>query len=87
VDLTELRRVLADGGGMPEVWSSGSFVAFGQGDIDLSAVMAAVDERGFDGWVVVEQDVLNGSDLSLSTFQRQRAEDQRQNRDALRAWA
>ncbi|RFA13526.1 sugar epimerase [Subtercola boreus] len=87
VDLTELRCVLAAGGGMREVWSSGSFVAFGRGDIDLAGVMAAIDERGFDGWVVVEQDVLNGADLSLTTFQQQRADDQRRNRDALSAWA
>ncbi len=86
VDLGELQRVLAAGGGMPEVWSSGSFVAFGRGDIDLAAVMDAVDERGFDGWVVVEQDVLNGPDISISDFRAERGADQLVNREALRAW-
>jgi inosose dehydratase len=86
VDLGELRRVLAAGGGMREVWSSGSFVAFGRGDIDLTAVMTAVDASGFDGWVVVEQDVLNGPDVAIADFQSQRADDQRLNRDALAAW-
>jgi inosose dehydratase len=86
VDLGELRRVLAAGGGMREVWSSGSFVAFGRGDIDLVAVMTAVDASGFDGWVVVEQDVLNGPDVAIADFQSQRADDQRLNRDALTAW-
>ncbi|MBN9613048.1 MAG: TIM barrel protein, partial [Actinobacteria bacterium] len=33
VDVAELRRVLAAGGGMVEVWSSGAFTAFGGGDI------------------------------------------------------
>ena len=87
VDLAELRRVLAAGGGMREVWSSGSFVAFGAGDIDLSAVMDALDAQGYDGWAVVEQDVLNGPDVALATFRSQRADDQRRNRDALRPWA
>ena len=87
VDLAELRRVLAAGGGMPEVWSSGSFVAFGRGDIDLTAVMDAMDALDYDGWVVVEQDVLNGPDVTLSDFRAQRGTDQRINREALRAWA
>ncbi|WP_350351266.1 sugar phosphate isomerase/epimerase [Microbacterium sp. A8/3-1] len=87
VDLTALRGVLAAGGGMPEVWSSGAFVAFGQGDIDLTAVMDAVEQRGFDGWIVVEQDVLNGPDISLADFRAERAADQVRNRDVLSAWA
>lgn len=86
VDLAELRRVLAAGGGMREVWSSGAFVALGAGDIDLASVMDAMDSRGFDGWVVVEQDVLSGPDISLDTFIRARGADQRVNRDALRPW-
>jgi inosose dehydratase len=87
VDLSELQRVLAAGGGMPEVWSSGSFVAFGRGDIDLAAVMNAVDKRGFDGWVVVEQDVLNGPGISIADFRAERGADQILNREALRIWA
>jgi len=86
VDLSELTRVLAAGGGMREVWSSGAFVAFGEGDVDLAAVMEAVDARGFDGWIVVEQDVLNGPDVSLSEFRAARGADQIRNRDALRPW-
>jgi len=87
VDLGELTRVLSAGGGMREVWSSGSFVAFGEGDIDLAGVMDAVDARGFDGWIVVEQDVLNGPDVSLSEFRAARGADQIRNREALRPWA
>ena len=86
VDLAELQGVLGEGGGMTEVWSSGSFVALGHGDIDLAAVMDAVDARGFDGWVVVEQDVLNGPDVSLGQFRAAREADQIVSRDALRAW-
>lgn len=87
VDLALLRSVIGAGGGMPEVWQSGAFVAFGQGDIDLPAVMDAMDHRGFDGWVVVEQDVLNGPENSLADFRAARGADQIQNREALRPWA
>lgn len=86
VDLAELNRVLADGGGMREVWSSGAFAAFGRGDIDLAAVMTAVDALDYDGWVVVEQDVLNGPDIAIAQFREERAADQAINRDALRQW-
>ncbi|MFC4140098.1 MULTISPECIES: sugar phosphate isomerase/epimerase [unclassified Microbacterium] len=87
VDRSELRRVLAEGGGMAEVWMSGAFVAFGQGDLDLARVMSAMDGRGFDGWIVVEQDVLNAPDVAIDAFRRERSADQRINREALRPWA
>ncbi|MDR6971637.1 sugar phosphate isomerase/epimerase [Leifsonia shinshuensis] len=86
VDRSELHAVLSAGGGMREVWSSGAFVAFGSGDIDLAAVLAAVEAIGFDGWIVVEQDVLPAPDVSLPDFRRSRAADQKINRDALRPW-
>jgi inosose dehydratase len=86
VDLTELARVLEAGGGMTEVWSSGAFVAFGRGEIDLAGVLDAVDAAGFDGWVVVEQDVLPAPGTPLGRFRADRSADQIHNRAALRAW-
>ncbi len=87
VDVARVNAILAEGGGMREVWSGGSFVAFGRGDLDLAGVMGAVEQSSFDGWVVVEQDVLNGPDLDIRDFAAARAGDQRLNRDALRPWA
>ncbi|OUE30943.1 Inosose dehydratase [Clavibacter michiganensis] len=87
VDGAELRRVLAAGGGMPEVWSSGAFAAFGRGDVDLASAMTAIEAHGYDGWIVVEQDVLNAPDADIRAFLAERAEDQRVNREALRPWA
>jgi inosose dehydratase len=71
---------------MAEVWSSGAFTAFGRGDLDLARVMDAMDERGFDGWVVVEQDVLNAPDVAIDAFRAARGDDQRVNRAALTRW-
>ena len=47
----------------------------------------AVNELDFDGWIVVEQDVLNAPDVSITDFARQRAGDQQTNRAALKEWA
>lgn len=87
VNRAELARVLASGGGMAEVWMSGAFVAFGEGDLELDRVMSTIDERGFDGWIVVEQDVLNAPDVAIDAFRLARSADQKTNREALRAWA
>lgn len=81
-----VREILASGGGMAEVWSGGAFVAFGRGDIDIAGVMDLIASDGFDGWVVVEQDVLNGPDVAIDEFLRERTVDQQINRDALRVW-
>lgn len=86
VDAVELGRVTAAGGGMVDVWSSGAFTAFGRGDIDLAAVMNAIEAAGYEGWVVVEQDVLPAPDTPLAEFRARRAADHLQNREALRAW-
>lgn len=86
VDRARVAAILESGGGMAEVWSGGAFVAFGRGDVDLTAVMGLMDAAGFDGWVVVEQDVLNGPDVAIDRFLQERTADQRVNRDALRPW-
>lgn len=87
VDLAALRRVVAAGGGMREVWSAGVFVACGRGDVDLTGVLESMDDIGYDGWIVVEQDVLNAPDVSLAEFRVERRDDQDINRRALRRWA
>jgi len=86
VDFDELSLVLAAGGGMTEVWSSGAFVAFGAGQIDLTGVMTVLEASGFDGWIVIEQDVLPGADVALRDFREQRAADQQTNRTFLQQW-
>jgi inosose dehydratase len=87
VNTDELRAVIADGGGMREVWTAGVFTVFGSGGVDIQKIMSAVDDLDYDGWIVVEQDVLNGPGVSLADFSAQRAADQQQNREALRPWA
>ena len=39
---------------------AGLFCELGQGDVDFAGFKAALEGRGYDGWIVVEQDVLPG---------------------------
>lgn len=39
---------------------NGVFCELGQGDVDFPAVIAALRAQNYDGWIVVEQDVLPG---------------------------
>jgi len=51
--LDEVRR---SGGGLIEAWKRGVFCELGRGSSGLDAFMAALRERRWSGWVVVEQD-------------------------------
>jgi inosose dehydratase len=65
VRLDVLAGVKADRADTITAWRRGLFCALGQGDVDLDAFCAALAGRGYDGWLVVEQDRvladLNGS--------------------------
>lgn len=58
VDLGALHAVQAQSGGMLDVWRGGVFVALGEGDLDLPAIVAAIGGAGYGGWLVLEQDVM-----------------------------
>ena len=64
-------------------WRRGLFCALGVGDVDLAGFCAAVTERGYDGWVVVEQDrVLENGDAFAGA-----RDEQVRNREWLREHA
>jgi inosose dehydratase len=54
----------------------GIFCELGKGAVDLASVVATLQATGYDGWVVVEQDVLPGMGAP--------ADSARRNRDVLR---
>jgi inosose dehydratase len=56
VRLGVLEAVKAERADTLTAWRRGLFCALGQGDVDLAAFCGALDARGYDGWVVVEQD-------------------------------
>ena len=55
----------------------GVFCELGRGDVDFPAVVQTLNELGYAGWIVVEQDVLPGMGTPKASAQR--------NRDYLRA--
>ncbi|SCG69168.1 sugar phosphate isomerase/epimerase family protein [Micromonospora inositola] len=63
-DLAAHRRVRDAGGGLAEVVAAGGFCALGSGDVDLAGVLRGLDEIGYAGWLVIEQDAPEqGQDL------------------------
>ncbi|MFW6091070.1 MAG: TIM barrel protein [Actinomycetota bacterium] len=77
-----LEQAVSEGGDMRTVWERGVFPVLGAGDLDVSGFMDALAARGFDGWLVVEQDVVPYESFTLAKA----AADQRANREALRRW-
>ncbi len=55
----------------------GVFCELGKGDVDFPAVIQVLKDIGYDGWIVVEQDVLPGMGTPKESAQR--------NRDYLRS--
>lgn len=77
-----LDAVVKGRGDMRQVWAGRAFVALGAGDLDVDGFMDTLVETGFDGWLVVEQDVIPGPGEPLQTA----IDDQRANREVLRRW-
>jgi len=63
-----------------EIWQRKAFCRLGEGDLDVDAVLNSL-RSGYEGWLVVEQDVLPDPDDPLGTPAR----DQRANRQFLNA--
>ena len=53
-----MAEIVASGGSARDIWSRGVFCPLGQGDLNLDGVLEAIREIGYEGWIVVEQDVL-----------------------------
>jgi inosose dehydratase len=43
---------------MEEAWKRGVFCPLGDGVVDFPATIDALRERGYAGWLIVEQDVI-----------------------------
>jgi sugar phosphate isomerase/epimerase len=55
-DLGVLREVCRSGGGLMEAWDQGVFCQLGLGTAGLDPFLEALRARGYEGWLVVEQD-------------------------------
>jgi inosose dehydratase len=55
---SELQNVRASDVRMDEAWARGVFCPLGEGVVDFAGVVAGLRGRGYDGWLIVEQDVV-----------------------------
>ena len=51
---------------------AGVFCELGKGDVDFASVVAILKEKGYEGWIVVEQDVLPGMGSPLKCARHNR---------------
>lgn len=56
VDPALLARVRSGALPLEQVWGKGMFCPFGEGMVDVRAVLALPELQDFDGWIVLEQD-------------------------------
>jgi inosose dehydratase len=50
----------------------GLFCELGKGSVDFAAVLRRLEQSGYDGWIVIEQDVLPGMGAPLDSARRNR---------------
>jgi inosose dehydratase len=84
VDLAVLDAVRARRGSMVDVWASRAFVPLGEGDLDVAGIVHAVQDDGYDGWVVIEQDVLPTGDVPVAVLEQDQIVNIRRLRELLR---
>lgn len=73
-------EIRTHGLGLAEAWRRGVFCLFGEGNVDLAAIVARLRGLGYDDWVVVEQD----RHLRIGQTIDSLREDARHNREVLR---
>jgi inosose dehydratase len=61
----ELARVRTTDIGMSEAWKRGVFCPLGEGVVDFPRVVEELRGRDYDGWLIVEQDVVPDDDGRL----------------------
>jgi inosose dehydratase len=76
-----MHGIVADNAPVTDIWSREAFCALGHGDLDVPAVLGGLRDIGFEGWLVIEQDILPRAAERFA----QAAQDQRDNRAYLAA--
>lgn len=77
-----LGEAMKDDDPMRSVWEKRVFVPLGDGDLAMDDLVQEVVDSGYDGWLIVEQDVVPRSADEVERARR----DQVANRESLRRW-
>jgi inosose dehydratase len=80
VDGAVMAEIRDRGLGLREAWKRGVFCRFGEGSVDLGAVLERLRATGYDGWLVVEQDRFPQPGQTVADL----ADDAAHNREFLR---
>ena len=80
VDGVVMEQIRTGGLGLREAWKRGVFCRFGEGSVDLAAVVERLRGVGYDSWVVVEQDRFIQPGQTVGDM----GDDQAHNREVLR---
>jgi inosose dehydratase len=78
--LDVIGEIVREGAPVEAIWERQAFCRLGAGDVQIDTVLESLSARGYQGWLVVEQDILPDPE-----HPRQPVEDQRLNREYLRA--
>jgi inosose dehydratase len=76
-----LEAIVAEGAPVEAIWRRLAFCALGEGDVAVDDVLTALDDVGYAGWLVVEQDIIPDPAAPAGSAAR----DQASNREYLRA--
>lgn len=79
--LDVIRQIIRDSAPVEEIWRRRAFCRLGDGDVALERVLEELRGVGYDGWLIVEQDILPDADEGAEAPAR----DQAANREWLRA--
>lgn len=72
VDTDVMRRARAQGMNYFDAVAEGLFCELGKGCIDFRGVLDAIEAVGYNGWAVVEQDIIAGMGTPLESARRNR---------------
>ncbi|WP_338749293.1 TIM barrel protein [Janibacter alittae] len=62
VDLAWARKVQESAVAYTDAVAAGMYVALGEGDVDIAAIVSALEGAGYAGWYVLEQDTILAGD-------------------------
>jgi inosose dehydratase len=79
--LDVIEAIVRESAPVEAIWRRRAFCRLGDGDVPLDEVLGRLRENGYDGWLVVEQDIIPDP----SDPENQAANDQAANREYLRA--
>jgi inosose dehydratase len=72
--LAVFQKIVDDGEPTTAIWSREAFPVLGKGDLDADGLITTLGEIGYEGWLIVEQDILpRTSERFAQAIQDQRA--------------